>query len=87
MDPIEERDIEKMLVMLDDERIKKKMLDLFLNKLKLNIDVRDLVKSEDFKLGVKSIIAEYHQEKIETQLAPKKEEPEKHESSNENSST
>jgi len=75
MDPIEERDIEKLILMLDNEKVKKKVLDILFAGMKLNINISDLVSSGDFRLGIKSIITEYQQDKTEEPPTPKQEEP------------
>jgi len=65
MDPVEERDIEKVLKVLDDEKVQKKIIQIMrgeLSRSNLRIDVNDLVKSEDFRVGVKSIIMEFYEE-------------------------
>ena len=67
MDPIEERDIEKVLQMLDDPKIHEKVLKIVLDgiqsgQIKMQLDFMKLFQVEDFRVGVKSIIVEYNEE-------------------------
>lgn len=67
MDPIEERDLEKVLKLLDDEQVKKKVIAIIISaiesgKVKLNMELGSLISSENFRIGIKSIIAEFNDE-------------------------